>query len=106
MQPTLVVAHGVQVVEVVGGGGVGQGRAGSGLAAAPLDHVGRHVQAGQGEGHQRGELGAALGSLPEALEVQDEDVGQRPQAHLDHALLQLLAVGAAPRIVRGQLGGR
>ena len=105
VQPAVVVAHGVQVVQRVGGAGGGRGRAGGGLAAAPLDHVGRHVQAGQGEGHQRGELGAPRRHLPEALEVQDEDVRQRPQTHLHHALLQLEAVGAAPRIIRGQLGG-
>lgn len=41
--------------------------------------------------------------LPEALEVQDEDVGQSPQAHLHHALLKLLTVGTLPRIIWGEL---
>lgn len=41
--------------------------------------------------------------LSEPLQVQDEDVRQRPQAELDAALLQLLAVGAAPGVVGGQL---
>lgn len=105
----VVVTDGVEVVEeVVGQGAVGLlpgGGPGSQVARAlaALDHVGRHVQAGRGEAHQRGELVAPLAHLPEALEVQDEDVGQCPQAHLHHALLQLLAVGALPRVVRRQL---
>lgn len=41
--------------------------------------------------------------LSEALEVEDEDVGQRPQTHLHHPLLQLLTVGALPGVVGGQL---
>ena len=41
--------------------------------------------------------------LSESLEMQYEHVRQRPQAELDAALLQLLAVGTAPGIVWGQL---
>lgn len=84
---SVVVADGVEVVQEVGrragvggvrllpGGGPGAQVA---AAPAPLHHVGRHVQAGQGEAHQGGELVPALAHLPEALEVEDEDVWQRP----------------------------
>lgn len=41
--------------------------------------------------------------LTEALEVQYEDVRQCPQAELDAALLELLAVRAAPGVIGGQL---
>lgn len=41
--------------------------------------------------------------LSEPLEMQYEHIRQRPQAELNAALLQLLAVGAAPSIVWGQL---
>lgn len=41
--------------------------------------------------------------LPEALQVDDEHVGQRPQAQRDAPLLQLLAVRAAPGVVGGEL---
>ncbi len=41
--------------------------------------------------------------LSEPLEMQYEHIRQRPQAELNAALLQLLAVGTAPGIVRGQL---
>lgn len=36
--------------------------------------------------------------------MQDEDVGEGPQAHLHHALLKLLTVGALPRVIGGELG--
>lgn len=41
--------------------------------------------------------------LSEALQVNDQHVRQRPEAQADASLLQLLAVGAAPGIVGGQL---
>lgn len=41
--------------------------------------------------------------LSEPLEVQYEHIWQRPQAELDAALLELLAVGAAPGVVWSQL---
>lgn len=41
--------------------------------------------------------------LSEPLEVQYKHIRQRPQAELYPALLQLLAVGTAPGIIRGQL---
>lgn len=41
--------------------------------------------------------------LSEPLQVQYEDVWEGPQAQLDAALLQLLAVGAAPGVIWGQL---
>lgn len=44
--------------------------------------------------------------LSKPLEVQYEHIRQGPQAELDAALLQLLAVGAAPGIIRGQLEQR
>lgn len=105
---SMVVADSVQVVQEVGGSQVWP----SGLlparrrrrlvgAVAAVHHVRRHVQARQGEVHECSELVPALAHLPEALQVQDEDVRQRPQAHLHHALLQLLAVGALPGVVRG-----
>ncbi|TNN55238.1 hypothetical protein EYF80_034504 [Liparis tanakae] len=41
--------------------------------------------------------------LSEALEVEDEYVGESPQAHLHHALLELLTVRTLPGVVRGEL---
>lgn len=41
--------------------------------------------------------------LSEALEVEDQYVGESPQAHLHHALLQLFTVGTLPGIVGGKL---
>lgn len=41
--------------------------------------------------------------LSEPLEMQYEHIRQRPQAELNAALLQLLAVGTAPGIIWGQL---
>lgn len=35
--------------------------------------------------------------------MQNEDVGESPQAHLHHALLKLLTVGTLPRIIRSKL---
>lgn len=70
---------------------------------AAVHHVRRHVQARQGEVHKRGELVPPLAHLSEALQVEDEDVRQGPEAHLHHALLQLLTVGAFPGIVWGKL---
>ncbi len=107
---SMVVAHSVQIIQEVRRGQVSV----SGLFPARLQrrrvasvvavhHVRRHVQARQGEMHQRGELVPALSHLPEALQVEDEDVRQRPQAHLHHALLQLLAVWALPGIIWGKL---
>lgn len=56
-------------------------------AVVAIHHVRCHVQACQGKMHKCGELVPALSHLPEALQVQDEDVWQRPQTHLHHALL-------------------
>lgn len=74
-------------------------------AVLVVHHVRRHVQAGRGEVHERGEFVPPLSHLPEALQMEDEDVRERPQAHLHHALLQLLAVGALPSIIWGKLTG-
>ncbi len=74
-------------------------------AVVAVHHVRRHVQGRQGEMHERGELVPPLSHLPEALQVEDEDVRERPQAHLHHALLQLLTVGALPGIIWGKLVG-
>lgn len=41
--------------------------------------------------------------LSEPLEMQYKHIRQRPQAELYPALLQLLAMGTAPGIIRGQL---
>lgn len=105
---SVVVAHSVQVVQEVGRSqvrpsGLSPARLERGLMGAAAHHVRRHVQARQGEVHEGGELVPPLPHLPEALQVEDEDVRQRPQAHLHHALLQLLTVGALPGVVRGQL---
>lgn len=69
----------------------------------PRGQVWGHVQPAQGEAHQRAQLVAVLGHLAEALQVDDEDVGQRPEAELHRALLRDPAVRAAPRVVRCQL---
>lgn len=74
-------------------------------AVVAVHHVRRHVQARQGKMHERGELVPPISHLPEALQVEDEDVRERPQAHLHHALLQLLTVGAFPGIIWGKLEG-
>jgi len=42
---------------------------------------------------------STVAHLSEALEVEDEDVGQCPQTHLQHALLKLLTVGTLPGII-------
>ena len=49
------------------------------------------------------DLGLHSTSLPEPLEMQYEHIRQSPQAELNAALLQLLAVGTAPGIVWSQL---
>ncbi len=111
MHASMMVTHGVQVVHEVqcvtaGFGSVidllfpARRRSGT---VAPLDHVAAHIEASEGEVDQRGELVPALSHLSEELEVKDEDVWESPQAHLHHALLQLLTVRTLPCIVRGQL---
>ena len=111
VHPPVVVTHSVQIVQVVRRSQVVpsgllppglQGELVGSVGAA--HHVGLHVQARQREVHERGELVPAVSHLPEPLQVQDEDVRQRPQAHLHHALLQLLAVRALPGVVWGKLG--
>lgn len=74
-------------------------------AVVTVHHVRRHVQARHGEMYKRGELVPPFAHLPEALQVEDEDVWQRPQTHFHHALLQLLTVRALPGIVWGELKG-
>ena len=71
---------------------------------APLDHMGCHIQRSQREADKRGQLVAPFTHLSEALEVKDEYVGKCPQTHLNHALLELLAVRTFPCVVRSQLG--
>lgn len=105
---SVVVAHSVQVVQEVGRSqvrpsGLSPARLERGLMGAAAHHVRRHVQARQGEVHEGGELVPPLPHLPEALQVEDEDVRQRPQAHLHHALLKLLAVRTPPGVIRGEL---
>lgn len=112
MHSSMVVAHSIQIVQEIGRSQLMS----SGLFPARLDrgrlhavlvvhHVRRHVQAGRREVHKRGELVPPLSHLPEALQMEDEDVRECPQAHLHHALLQLLAVGALPSIIWGKLTG-
>ena len=72
-------------------------------ATVAIHHMRRHVQARQGEVHKCGELVPPLTHLPEALQVEDEDVRQGPQTHLYHALLQLLTVRALPGVIWGKL---
>lgn len=112
MHSSMVVTHSIQIVQEVRGSQVGS----SGLlpprlegdlmgAVVAVHHVRRHVQARQREMHERGELVPPLSHLPEALQVQDEDVRQCPQAHLHHPLLQLLTVRALPGVIWGKLVG-
>lgn len=68
-----------------------------------FDHVGRHVQCCEWEAHKSGELVSSVAHLPESLKVENENVWECPQTHLNHALLQLLAVGALPCIIWSQL---
>lgn len=110
---SMMVTHSVQVIQEVWRGRVGPpglfpARLIRGLMGAVVTahHVRRHVQAHQGEMHKCGELVSPLTHLPEPLQVEDEDVRERPQAHLHHALLQLFAVRALPGIVWGELGGK
>lgn len=112
LQSAVVVADGVQVVQEVqrvAGGQAGRllpgrpGARGRWGAGASLGHVGGHVEAGERELHQRGQLVPPLAQLAEPLQVDDEDVGQGPQAQLYHALLQGLAVRTLPRVVLSQL---
>ena len=116
LQTAVVVTDGVEVVQEVrrvAGGQAGwllPGRrpgARHGLGAgAPLGHVGSHVEPSERELHQRGELVPPLAHLAEALEVDDKDVGQGPEAQLHHPLLQGLAVRAPPSVILGQLDGK
>lgn len=41
--------------------------------------------------------------LSEALQVEDQYVGEGPQAHLHHPLLKLLTVRTPPGIIRSKL---
>lgn len=95
VHPSMVVAHGVQVVHKVERcqlvllpgvipAGLQGGWAG---AVAVVHHVRCHVQVSQGEVHQSGKLVPPLTNLAEALQVEDEYVRKRPQAHLHHTLL-------------------
>lgn len=107
---SVVVAHSIQIIQIVRRSQV---RSSALLparllmgAVAAMHHVRRHVQAHQGEMYERGELVPPLTHLPEALQMENEDVWQGPQAHLHHALLQLLTMGALPGIIRCQLIGK
>lgn len=109
---SMMVAHSIQIIQELGGHQVATTRLlpprmerGLVVAMVAVHHVRRHVQSCQGEMNEGGELVPALSHLPEALQVEDKNVRQRPQAHLNHALLQLLAVGALPGIVWCKLEG-
>lgn len=105
LQAAVVIADGIEVIQEVT---LGAFRAGV-LPGPPLataiafGHMGSHVKAPQREVHKCGELMALFAHLPEALQVDDEDIRKCPQAELHGALLKHLAVGAAPSIIRGQL---
>lgn len=112
LQAAVMVADGIQVVQEVqrvGGGQAGwllPGGPGTGqrlAAGTPLSHVGSHVESRERKLNERGQLVPSLPHLTEPFKVDDEDVGQRPQAQLHHALLEDFAVGALPRIILGQL---
>lgn len=72
-------------------------------AVIPLDHVRCHIQGCKREANQSGELVSSFAHLPETFEVEDEDVRECPQTHLNHALLQLLAMRTLPCVVWSQL---
>lgn len=112
MHATMMVTHGIQVIQEV----LGMLACVSPLmkllfprrrqactVVIPLDHVGCHVQGCEREAHKSGELVSSFAHLPEALEVEDKDVWECPQTHLNHALLQLLAVRTLPCIIWSQL---
>ena len=110
---SMVVAHSVQIVQEIRRTELGSSRLfparlerGRMRAVVAVHHVRCHVQARQWEMHEGGELVPPLSHLPEALQVEDEDVRERPQTHLHHALLQLLAVGALPGVIWGELFGQ
>lgn len=110
MHASMVVTHSVQIIEEVWRHQVRWSSAlfpprleGVLMAVVGVHHVGRHVQAAQGEVHQRGQLVPAVAHLSEALQVEYQDVWKRPQAHFYHALLQLLTMRALPCVVWGQL---
>lgn len=112
LQAAVMVADGIQVVQEVHWVGGGQaswllpGGPGTGQrlsTGAPLSHVGSHVESREWKLNERGQLVPSLSHLTEPFKVDNEDVGQRPQAQLHHALLEDFAVGALPRIVLGQL---
>lgn len=71
-------------------------------ALASLNHMRRHVQASQGELDHVLKFHTPVSFLPKPLQVDDEHIGQGPEAQRDAALLQLLAVRTAPGVVGGQ----
>lgn len=107
MHSSMVVAHSIEIVQEVGRSQLrSSGRLPARLRSrrmALIHHVRCHVQASQGEMHKCGELVPPFADLPEALQVEDEDVWERPKTHLHHALLQLLAMGAFPSVIWGKL---
>lgn len=52
------------------------------------------------------EATSKLAYLSEALEMEDQDVREGPQAHLHHSLLKLLTVGTLPGIIWSKLKSR
>lgn len=108
MQAPVMIADGVQIIEKITLALFWQGLLpGAPLAAtAAFGYVGSHIKPSQGKVHQSGELVALLPHLPEAFQVNDEDIGECPQAEFDHALLKDLAVGTAPGIIWSQLQRR
>lgn len=73
VHPSVMVAHGVEIVEEVRGSQLGPA-ASLRWAVVAVHHVRRHVQVHQGETYKRGQLVPPLAHLPEALQVEDEDV--------------------------------
>lgn len=104
---SVMVTHGVQVVQDIccssAALGLLFGARWQPGACASLDHVPAHIETREGEVDLRGELVALLSHLPEAFEMEDEDVGERPETQLHHALLELLTMRALPCVVWGQL---
>jgi hypothetical protein len=74
------------------------------VMVAMLHNVRRHVQILHRELHKGVELVSPHARLFEALEMQHQDVWQRPQAQrFCGSFLGLLAVRALPRIITAQL---
>lgn len=105
LQAAMVIADGIEVIQEVTMTAFLVGVfPGPPLAATTtLCHMGSHVKPPQREVHKCGEFMALFTHLPEALQMDDEDIRKGPQTELHSALLKHLTVGASPSIIRSQL---